>query len=109
MGFVFVISTSYRRAITKKDTSGLTRCGVLTDTFHHCGILFTSSSLVFLGRPYAIKMETREVKERTITVQWTPAFDGGRPITSYSIRIKDKHGNYTKITHTIKVESGHLN
>lgn len=81
-------------------------CGVFTDTFQHCDILFII--IVFLGRPDAIKMKPREVKERTITVQWTPAFDGGRPITSYRIRIKDKQGNYTKITHTIKVEFGHL-
>lgn len=84
------------------------RCGVFTDTFHHCGVLFTSDSLVFLGPPDAIKIQPREVREKTITVQWTPGFDGGRPITRYSIMIKDKQGNYTKITHTIKVEFGHL-
>lgn len=62
------------------------------DTFHYCGVLFNSSYLVFLGRPDAIKVQLREVRERAITVQWTPAFDGGRPITSYRMRIKDKGG-----------------
>ncbi|XP_056294653.1 cell adhesion molecule DSCAM-like isoform X2 [Pseudoliparis swirei] len=41
-------------------------------------------------RPNPLKVETKEVKERTLTVCWTPGFDGGRPITAYRIDLKDK-------------------
>ncbi|KAF7668701.1 hypothetical protein LDENG_00294720 [Lucifuga dentata] len=40
--------------------------------------------------PKPLRVETREVKERTITVRWTPGFDGGSPITSYRIDLKNK-------------------
>ncbi|XP_071375955.1 protein sidekick-like [Centroberyx affinis] len=40
--------------------------------------------------PKPLKVETREVKERTITVRWTPVFDGGSPITSFRIDFKNK-------------------
>lgn len=49
-----------------------------------------------LVRPSPLKVETREVKERTVTVRWTPVFDGGRPITSYRIEIKNKQGKSTR-------------
>ena len=47
-------------------------------------------------RPNPVKVETREVKERAFTVRWTPVFDGGRPITSYRIDIKNKQGKHRK-------------
>lgn len=47
---------------------------------------------LFEVRPNPLKVETREVKERTVTVRWTPVFDGGRPITSYRIDLKNKQG-----------------
>ncbi|XP_029918035.1 Down syndrome cell adhesion molecule-like protein 1 homolog [Myripristis murdjan] len=40
--------------------------------------------------PNPLRIETREVKERTITVRWTSVFDGGSPITSYRIDFKNK-------------------
>ncbi|XP_040903392.1 protein sidekick-1-like [Toxotes jaculatrix] len=54
-------------------------------------------------RPNPVRIETREVKERTVTVSWTPAFDGGKPVTSYEIDLKNKQslwdsGIRTKIT-----------
>ncbi|KAF3838222.1 hypothetical protein F7725_009990 [Dissostichus mawsoni] len=36
-------------------------------------------------RPNAPKVEIREVKSRTVTVHWSPVFDGGKPIESYLI------------------------
>lgn len=45
---------------------------------------------VMAVRPNPLRVETREVKERTITVQWTHPFDGGRPITLYRIDLKNK-------------------
>lgn len=29
--------------------------------------------------------------DRALSVGWTPGFDGGRPITSYSIEIKEEN------------------
>ncbi|KAF7228072.1 cell adhesion molecule DSCAML1 isoform X1 [Nothobranchius furzeri] len=46
------------------------------------------------GRPLPLKVETREVKERTLTVRWTAPFDGGRPITTYIIEIKNKYASW---------------
>ncbi|XP_029297464.1 protein sidekick-2-like [Cottoperca gobio] len=45
-------------------------------------------------RPNALKVDTREVKERTVTVRWTPVFDGGRPITAYRIDLKNKQASW---------------
>ncbi|XP_031175311.1 Down syndrome cell adhesion molecule-like protein 1 homolog [Sander lucioperca] len=45
-------------------------------------------------RPNALKVETKEVKERTVTVRWTPVFDGGRPITAYRIDLKNKQASW---------------
>ncbi|XP_068570716.1 cell adhesion molecule DSCAM-like [Cebidichthys violaceus] len=45
-------------------------------------------------RPNPLKVETREVKERTVTVRWTPVFDGGRPITAYRIDLKNKQASW---------------
>nr|XP_040030558.1 protein sidekick-1-like [Gasterosteus aculeatus aculeatus] len=45
-------------------------------------------------RPNALKVETREVKERTVTVGWTPVFDGGKPITAYRIDLKNKQASW---------------
>ncbi|XP_020502169.2 cell adhesion molecule Dscam1 isoform X1 [Labrus bergylta] len=51
-------------------------------------------------RPNPLKVETREVKERTVTVQWTPVFDGGRPITSYWIDLKHKQAPWDSAVRT---------
>ncbi|CAI5651904.1 unnamed protein product [Oreochromis niloticus] len=40
--------------------------------------------------PNPLRIEAREVKERTVTIRWSPVFDGGRPITAYRIDIKNK-------------------
>nr|XP_046261881.1 Down syndrome cell adhesion molecule homolog [Scatophagus argus] len=45
-------------------------------------------------RPNPLQVETREVKERTVTVRWTPVFDGGRPIKAYIIDIKNKQASW---------------
>ncbi|CAJ1058615.1 Down syndrome cell adhesion molecule-like protein 1 homolog isoform X2 [Xyrichtys novacula] len=45
-------------------------------------------------RPNPIKVEIREVKERTVTVRWTHVFDGGRPITTYRIDLKNKQASW---------------
>ncbi|XP_037636461.1 Down syndrome cell adhesion molecule homolog isoform X1 [Sebastes umbrosus] len=45
-------------------------------------------------RPNPLKVETREVKERTVTVRWTPVFDGGKPITAYRIDLKNKQASW---------------
>ncbi|XP_028445419.1 Down syndrome cell adhesion molecule-like protein 1 homolog isoform X1 [Perca flavescens] len=45
-------------------------------------------------RPNALKVEPREVKERTVTVRWTPVFDGGKPITAYRIDLKNKQASW---------------
>lgn len=49
---------------------------------------------VLAVRPNPLKVETREVKERTVTVRWTPVFDGGKPITSYRIDLKNKQASW---------------
>uniref|UniRef100_A0A671UII4 Ig-like domain-containing protein n=1 Tax=Sparus aurata TaxID=8175 RepID=A0A671UII4_SPAAU len=49
---------------------------------------------VLAVRPNPMKVETQEVKERAFTVRWTPVFDGGRPITSYRIDIKNKQASW---------------
>ncbi|XP_075889037.1 cell adhesion molecule DSCAML1-like [Nelusetta ayraudi] len=41
-------------------------------------------------RPNPLKVSTREVNERTVTVAWSAVFDGGRPIIRYSLEIKDE-------------------
>ncbi|XP_039975764.1 Down syndrome cell adhesion molecule-like protein 1 homolog [Xiphias gladius] len=51
-------------------------------------------------RPNPMKVETREVKERTVTVRWTPAFDGGRPVTSYKIDLKKKQASWDTAVRT---------
>ncbi|XP_054453528.1 cell adhesion molecule DSCAML1-like isoform X2 [Anoplopoma fimbria] len=45
-------------------------------------------------RPNPLTVETREVKERTVTVRWTPVFDGGKPITAYRIDLKNKQASW---------------
>ncbi|XP_006781576.1 protein sidekick-1-like isoform X3 [Neolamprologus brichardi] len=40
--------------------------------------------------PNPLRIEAREVKERTVTIRWSPVFDGGRPITAYRVDIKNK-------------------
>lgn len=45
-------------------------------------------------RPNPLKVEAREVKERTVTVRWTPVFDGGKPITAYRIDLKNKQASW---------------
>ncbi|XP_008282664.1 protein sidekick-1-like [Stegastes partitus] len=51
-------------------------------------------------RPNPLKVEPREVKERTITVRWTPVFDGGRPITAYRIDLKNKQASWDTAVRT---------
>lgn len=59
---------------------------------------------IFLGRPNPLTVEIREVRERSLTVQWTPAFDGGRPVTSYRVDLKSKQGtNSTETLQRFKV------
>ncbi|KAM6952532.1 uncharacterized protein PEZ65_012981 isoform 2-T2 [Lycodopsis pacificus] len=45
-------------------------------------------------RPNPLRVDTREVKERTVTVRWTPVFDGGKPITAYRIDLKNKQTSW---------------
>ncbi|XP_026186823.1 Down syndrome cell adhesion molecule homolog [Mastacembelus armatus] len=51
-------------------------------------------------RPNPLKVEPREVKERTVTVRWTPGFDGGRPITSYRVDLKNKQASWDTAVRT---------
>lgn len=51
-------------------------------------------------RPNPLRVETREVKERTITVQWSHVFDGGRPITTYRIDLKNKLASWDTAVRT---------
>uniref|UniRef100_A0A3Q2QLT5 Uncharacterized protein n=1 Tax=Fundulus heteroclitus TaxID=8078 RepID=A0A3Q2QLT5_FUNHE len=60
------------------------------------------------GRPFPIKVETREVRERTVTVRWTPPFDGGRPITAYKVDLKYKYASWDTAKRT-DVARAHLN
>ncbi|XP_029021764.1 cell adhesion molecule DSCAM-like [Betta splendens] len=55
---------------------------------------------VVAARPQALKVETREVRERTITVRWSPGFDGGRPVTSYTVDLKDKQASWETAVRT---------
>ncbi|XP_030000529.1 Down syndrome cell adhesion molecule homolog isoform X2 [Sphaeramia orbicularis] len=52
------------------------------------------------GRPKPLKVETREVKERTITVRWARVFDGGRPITTYRVDLKNKQASWDTAVRT---------
>lgn len=59
---------------------------------------------ILLARPNPLTVEIREVRERSLTVQWTPAFDGGRPVTSYRVDLKSKQGtNSTETLQRFKV------
>ncbi|XP_019960215.2 protein sidekick-2-like isoform X1 [Paralichthys olivaceus] len=51
-------------------------------------------------RPNPLKVEIREVKERTVTVRWNPVFDGGRPITSYMVDLKNKQTSWDTAVRT---------
>ncbi|XP_035524808.1 Down syndrome cell adhesion molecule-like protein 1 homolog isoform X1 [Morone saxatilis] len=62
--------------------------GWFNDHKHHLTLT------VVAVRPNPLKVETREVKERTVTVRWTPVFDGGRPITTYRIDLKNKQASW---------------
>ncbi|XP_072251970.1 uncharacterized protein [Leuresthes tenuis] len=52
------------------------------------------------GRPFPLKVETKEVTDRTITVGWTPAFDGGKPITDYIVLLKNKQESWDSAIRT---------
>lgn len=54
------------------------------------------------ARPSPLTVETREVRERSLTVQWTLAFDGGRPVTSYRVDLKSKQGTNTTETWNVQ-------
>nr|XP_020474889.1 Down syndrome cell adhesion molecule homolog isoform X2 [Monopterus albus] len=61
---------------------------------------------VVAGHPNSLKVETGEVKERALTVRWAPVFDGGSPITSYRIELKNKGASWdtavtTEVTHAL--------
>uniref|UniRef100_A0A8C4H3T8 Ig-like domain-containing protein n=1 Tax=Dicentrarchus labrax TaxID=13489 RepID=A0A8C4H3T8_DICLA len=75
--------------------------GWFNDHKHHLTLT------VVAVRPNPLKVETREVKERTVTVRWTPVFDGGRPITTYRIDLKNKQGKYKETIPIILIEVGH--
>ncbi|CAL8263851.1 unnamed protein product [Lota lota] len=45
---------------------------------------------VVAAPPHPVRLEVGEVKEKTITVRWSPGPDGGSPITGYRIDFKDK-------------------
>ncbi|XP_053284748.1 cell adhesion molecule DSCAM isoform X1 [Pleuronectes platessa] len=49
---------------------------------------------VVAGRPDPLMVQTREVKERSVTIRWSPVFDGGRPITSYMVDLKNKQTSW---------------
>ncbi|XP_035016523.2 protein sidekick-1 isoform X2 [Hippoglossus stenolepis] len=49
---------------------------------------------VVAGRPDPLMVQTREVKERSVTIRWNPVFDGGRPITSYMVDLKNKQTSW---------------
>ncbi|KAI3351828.1 hypothetical protein L3Q82_020659, partial [Scortum barcoo] len=80
------------RQVEESD-SGMYGCrveipGWFNDHKHHLTLT------VVAARPNPLKVETREVKERTITVVWTPVFNGGRPITTYRIDLKTKQASW---------------
>ncbi|XP_062250477.1 cell adhesion molecule DSCAM-like isoform X2 [Platichthys flesus] len=49
---------------------------------------------VVAARPDPLMVQTREVKERSVTIRWNPVFDGGRPITSYMVDLKNKQTSW---------------
>uniref|UniRef100_A0A8C5GLQ7 Down syndrome cell adhesion molecule-like n=1 Tax=Gouania willdenowi TaxID=441366 RepID=A0A8C5GLQ7_GOUWI len=51
-------------------------------------------------RPNPLRIETKEVKERTVTVGWNPVFNGGRPITMYRIDLKNKQASWDTAVRT---------
>ncbi|XP_047440371.1 protein sidekick-1-like [Mugil cephalus] len=55
---------------------------------------------VTAGPPNPVTIESREVKDRTVTVRWAPAFDGGRPITMYWLDQKDKEASWDSAVRT---------
>lgn len=80
------------RQVEESD-SGMYGCrvhipGWFNDQKHH------QTLTVVAVRPNPLKLETREVKERAVTVRWSPGFDGGKPITSYRIDIKNKQTSW---------------
>ncbi|KAM6923986.1 cell adhesion molecule DSCAM-like [Xenentodon cancila] len=42
------------------------------------------------GRPFPVTIKPGEVKQRTISIRWTPPFDGGAPIAAFIIDLKNK-------------------
>ncbi|XP_057706585.1 protein sidekick-1-like [Corythoichthys intestinalis] len=54
------------------------------------------------ARPDAVKVELQEVKDRTVTIRWSHAFDGGRPIKSYRVELKSDKAQWDAVvTHII--------
>uniref|UniRef100_A0A665VUQ1 Ig-like domain-containing protein n=2 Tax=Echeneis naucrates TaxID=173247 RepID=A0A665VUQ1_ECHNA len=68
--------------------------GWFNDQKHHVKLT------VVAARPNFPRVEAKEVKERHITIHWTPAFDGGRPITSYIIDLKNKQESWASAIRT---------
>ncbi|TNM98701.1 hypothetical protein fugu_013265 [Takifugu bimaculatus] len=62
------------------------------------------------ARPGPLTVETTEVRERSLKVQWTPAFDGGRPVTSYRVDLKSKEASWDTavITQILNPDLTHL-
>ncbi|KAF3693822.1 Down syndrome cell adhesion molecule -like protein Precursor [Channa argus] len=77
----------------EESDSGMYGCrvhipGWFNDQKHHNTLTVVAAS------PNPLKLEIREVKERTVSVRWSPVFDGGRPIKSYRIEIKNKQTSW---------------
>lgn len=57
------------------------------------------------ARPNPLAVFTREANERTVTVSWSPVFDGGRAITRYSLEIKDALRKQKRTVVTARAET----
>ncbi|XP_023258802.1 Down syndrome cell adhesion molecule homolog [Seriola lalandi dorsalis] len=84
----------------QESDSGIYGCrveipGWFNDQKHHLKLTVEAES------PDSPRVETREVKERTVTVRWAPVFDGGRPITSYTIDLKNKQASWSTAIKTV--------
>lgn len=63
---------------------------IITQLCNKAAEPFTCCVFIPTARPTPPNVSTREVKDRTVAVTWRPAFDGGRPISRYSIEIKEE-------------------
>uniref|UniRef100_A0A3Q1HKA7 Ig-like domain-containing protein n=2 Tax=Anabas testudineus TaxID=64144 RepID=A0A3Q1HKA7_ANATE len=91
------VSLTIRRAV--ESDSGTYSCRVEIQGWfndHTCELTLT----VVPAPPNPLVIETRAVWKRTISVQWAPVFDGGRPITSYMIYLKHKLASWDSAVRT---------